>query len=112
MIILDRLLIGGIKFVLNKIARAVDDEMNDETVLREELLAAQMRVELGEMSDADFQELEAAILGRMREIRANRGDEGVGFGSLGGEVKVTGVEATFGGDNEEDEARADDARDR
>ena len=49
MIILDSLLIGGLKFVFDKIATAVDEEMNDEGSLREELLAAQMRVELGEM---------------------------------------------------------------
>jgi len=45
-IILDSLLIGGIKFVLGKIVQAVDAEMNDEGRLREELLAAQMRLEL------------------------------------------------------------------
>ena len=69
MIILDSLLIGGIKFVLDKVASAVDEEMNDETSLREELLAAQMRVELGEMDEADFVDLERAILARLREIR-------------------------------------------
>jgi hypothetical protein len=31
MLILDSLLIGGIKFVLDKVASAVDEEMNDET---------------------------------------------------------------------------------
>ena len=30
MIILDSLLIGGIRFVLDKVATAVNDEMNDE----------------------------------------------------------------------------------
>ena len=56
MLILDRLLIGGIRFVLDKVAAAVDQEMNDEGRLREELLAAQMRYELGEMSEQDFAE--------------------------------------------------------
>ncbi len=36
--------------------------MNDEGSLREELLAAQMRYELGEMSDEEFAELESDIL--------------------------------------------------
>ena len=54
MIILDSLLIGGLKFVFDKIATAVDEEMNDEGSLREELLAAQMRVELGEMERERF----------------------------------------------------------
>ena len=51
MIILDTLLIGGLRFVLDKIAAAVDAELDDDTVLREELLAAQMRLELGEITE-------------------------------------------------------------
>ena len=43
MFILDSLLIGGMRFVLDKVAAAVDTEMNDDTALREQLLAAQMR---------------------------------------------------------------------
>jgi len=69
MLILDNLLIGGIRFVLDKVASAVDQEMNDEGRLREELLAAQMRYELGEMSDEDFVEFQDDILLRLREIR-------------------------------------------
>ena len=49
MIVLDRMLVGGIKFVLGKVAAAVDAELNDDSRLREELLAAQMRLELGEI---------------------------------------------------------------
>jgi hypothetical protein len=97
MIILDSLLIGGLKFVFDKIATAVDQEMNDEGSLREELLAAQMRVELGEMEESEFAELEDRILGRLREIRdAKRGESG-GAVSLGGGFEV---DVTFGGDEE------------
>jgi hypothetical protein len=49
-IILDTLLVGGIKFVLRKIVDAVESQLNDDSVLHEELLAAQMRLELGEIS--------------------------------------------------------------
>ena len=44
MIILDTLLLGGIKFVLGKIAAAVDAELSDDTALKEELLEAQMQI--------------------------------------------------------------------
>lgn len=99
MIVLDSLLLGGIRFVLDKIATAVDEEMNDEGSLREELLAAQMRVELGEMDEAEFAELERDVLARLREIRdAQRGEASgaVSLGSGGFEVDVT-----FGGDEGE-----------
>jgi hypothetical protein len=88
-IILDSLLIGGLRFVLGKIAQAVDAEMNEEQVLREELLAAQMRLELGELSPADFAALERQLLARLRRAR-QRSDRGR---SRAGTMKVTGVEA-------------------
>ena len=64
--ILDTVLIGGLRFVFDKIAAAVDTELNDDTHLREELLAAQMRLDLGEMSQAEFDTFEADILPRLR----------------------------------------------
>jgi hypothetical protein len=87
MIILDTLFIGGLRFVLSKIAEVVDAEMNDEGRLREELLAAQMQVELGEMSAQKFARLERKILARLRELRQAAGE------SAPGDMKVTGVEA-------------------
>ena len=49
--------------------------------MREELLAAQMRVELGEMSEGDFGELERDILARLREIRDAQREGGSGASS-------------------------------
>ena len=96
MIIVDSLLIGGIRFVLDKLAAAVETELNDDTALREQLLAAQMRVELGEMTQEQFDELEAGILARLREIRDRR--QGSGPATLSPqEYKITGIEATFEG---------------
>ena len=97
MVIIDSLLIGGLRFVFDKIAAAVDTELNDDTALREQLLAAQMRVELGEMSQQAFEVLESDLLARLREIRDRR--QGGGAASISpSEYKVTGVDATFEGD--------------
>jgi hypothetical protein len=93
--LLDSLLVGGLRFVLEKVATVVDTELNDDTALREQLLAAQMRLELGEISQADFDALETDVLVRLREIRANR--EG-GEPSPAEGYTVTGVEASFEGD--------------
>jgi gas vesicle protein GvpG len=100
MIILDSLFIGGIKFVLDKVASAVDEEMNDEGSLREELLAAQMQVELGEMDEADFVDLEREILARLREIRDARRGEASGAVSLGGGFEV---DVSFRGNDDSSE---------
>jgi hypothetical protein len=96
LIIIDTLLIGGIRFVLDKVAAAVETELNDETALREQLLAAQMRVELGEMKPKEFEVLEADILVRLRQIRERR--QGSGAVTVDpSEYKISGIEATFEG---------------
>jgi hypothetical protein len=107
-IILDTLLIGGIKFVFRKLAEAVDAQLNDDTVLREELLAAQMRLELGEIDEAQFTEIERELLQRIREIR----ERTQGAALEPGEYRVSGIEATFGGDERDDDDTDTDARRR
>ena len=97
MFLLDTLLIGSIRFVLDKVAAAVDTELNDDTALREQLLAAQMRVELGEMSQEEFEVFEADILARLRDIRDRR--QGSAPAAISpSEYKITGIDATFEGD--------------
>jgi len=90
-IILDTLLIGGIKFVLGKLVAAVDAELNDDSVYREELLAAQMKLELGEITDEEFVETERVLLDAIREIRERR----TGAQEDPGELKITGIEASL-----------------
>jgi hypothetical protein len=97
LLIVDSLIISGVRFVLDKIVAAVETEMNDDSVLRERLLDAQMRVEQGEMSQAEFDAMEADILVRIREIKERQrgGESGVISPK---DMKVTGIEASFEGD--------------
>jgi hypothetical protein len=107
-IILDTLLLGGIKFVLGKIAAAVDAELSDDTALKEELLEAQMRLEMGELSEEEFTRIEREILDAIRVVRERmRGSE-----DETGELRITGIEATTWSDESEDEADPADGRDR
>ncbi|HEY2028056.1 MAG TPA: gas vesicle protein GvpG [Myxococcales bacterium] len=93
MLIVDKMIVGGVKFVLGKVAAAVEAELNDDSHLREELLAAQMRLELGELSAEEFAAFERDILQRLREIRERqRGDAGHAHNP--GDFKVTGIEAS------------------
>jgi hypothetical protein len=94
LILIDSLLTKPIAFVLERVAEAVDAELDDDTRLKEELLAAQMRLELGEIGEEEFAEVEREVLARMRAIREERGEgAGVSVGS-----RVVGAEITFGGD--------------
>jgi hypothetical protein len=102
MFILDSLFMSGFRWVLNTVVTAAEAEMNDDTALRDQLLAAEMRREMGEISDAEFAEIEADLLARMREIKTRR--EGApGPIALEGPVGASGdsriaVEATVSGD--------------
>ena len=69
MFILDSLLIGSIRFVLGKVVAAAEAEMQDDTALREQLLEAQMRLELGEITEDEFAEIERDVLRAIREIK-------------------------------------------
>jgi hypothetical protein len=90
MFILDSLLIGSLRFVLDKIVAAAEAEARDDTALREQLLEAQMRLELGELSDEEFAETERDILARIREIRGSQQD---GLTMTSPDVRIAGVEA-------------------
>ena len=97
MLIIDSLIISGVRFVLDKVAAAVETEMNDDTVLRERLLEAQMQVELGEMTQEEFDVFEEDVLARIREIKERqRGGESAVISPK--DMKVTGIEASFEGD--------------
>lgn len=69
MFLLDSLLIDGLKFVMDKLLQIAEAELNDDTVLRERLLDAQMKLELGELSMEEFSEIEQDVFARLREIR-------------------------------------------
>jgi hypothetical protein len=88
MFILDSLLIGSLRFVLDKVVAAAEAEMQDDSALREQLLEAQMRLELGEISEDEFAETERDILARIREIKGRP----QGAITMSAQDKVTGVD--------------------
>jgi hypothetical protein len=95
--ILDRLLVGGLGFVLDKVARAVDTESDDQETVRERLLDAQLRFESGEIDEVEYEEIERDCLARLRELRRGGGAIVVG----GDGARVEGVEIDSGGDEED-----------
>ena len=89
MIILDNLLIGGLSFVFDKIASAVDAERDDSASIKEEILALQMQLELGEISDEEFVAAERDLLDRLRALRQERPAGAVSLDRGGFEVDVS-----------------------
>ena len=88
MFILDSLLVGSLRFVLDKIVAAAEAEAGDDTSLRERLLEAQIQFELGEISERAFAKIERDVLARIREIKRSR----PGAFTLSPHDKITGIE--------------------
>jgi hypothetical protein len=103
MFLIDDLLVGGLRFVLDKVATVVDQETNSEERLRERLLNAQLANDLGEMSEEEFRRIEEDVLARLREIRQARGDDTAYV--LGDDVRVASTEVIFGGDETDEDHR-------
>ncbi len=53
-------------------AAAAEAELHDDTALREQLLDAQMRFELGELSAREFRVVERDILAAIREMKGQQ----------------------------------------
>ncbi len=78
--------VAGIKWSLGKVAQVVDEELTDDTPIKQELMELQMQLELGDIDDAEYLRREAEIMTRLREVRAWR--ERLGKGVSGGPVRV------------------------
>jgi hypothetical protein len=86
MFILDSLLIGSLRFVLDKVVAAAEAELHDDSALREQLLEAQMRLELGEITENEFGAIEKDLLARIRDLKGGRAI------AISPDDKVSGVE--------------------
>ncbi len=63
------MLIGSLRFVLDKVVQAAEAELHDDSALRGQLLEAQMRLELGEITDEEFADIERDVPAAIREIK-------------------------------------------
>jgi len=88
MFILDTLLIGSLRFVLDKVVQAAEAEMHDDSALRDQLLEAQMRLELGEITDDEFAVIERDVIAAIREIKGKQ----QGPISMSPQDKISGVD--------------------
>ena len=72
MFLIDDLLlapVNGFKFILGQIQKLADQELNDDTLIKEQLLELQMRLELDEISEEEYREREAELFARLRAIK-------------------------------------------
>ena len=79
-----------IDFSLGKVEGVVREELTDDSAVKAELLELQLALELGDITDEEYVEREAALMYRLREVRDWR--EQFGMGVSGGPVRVAGSE--------------------
>jgi hypothetical protein len=80
--------VWGTRFTLDKIDRAVREQLTDDTPIKEDLMALQLKLEMGEIDDDQYVQQEAEIMQRLREVREWRERFGMSVG--GGPVRVAG----------------------
>ena len=84
--------VWGTRWTLDKVDRVVRDELTDDTPIKEDLMALQLQLEMGEIDDAEYVRREAAIMQRFREVREWR--EKFGMSTSGGPVRVAEGDGT------------------
>lgn len=78
--------VAGIKWSLGKVQKVVEEELTDDAPIKQELMELQMRLELGDIDDAEYVARESELMARLREVRAWR--ERLGKATGGGPVRV------------------------
>jgi gas vesicle protein GvpG len=78
--------VAGIKWSLGKVQNVVEEELTDDAPIKQELMELQMRLELGDITDAVYLEREAELMARLRDVRVWR--ERLGKAVSGGPVRV------------------------
>ena len=78
--------VAGIKWALGKVQTVVEEELTDDTSVKQELMELQMLLELGDIDDAEYVRREAVLMQRLRDVREWR--ERLGMATAGGPVRV------------------------
>ena len=73
-------------FALSKVEGVVKEQLTDDSGIKAELLELQLKLELGDITDEEYMEREAALMRQLREVREWR--EQFGMGVAGGPVRV------------------------
>lgn len=75
-----------IEFSLGKVNDTVREQLTDDQGVKQELMALQMELELGEIDDDEYVAREAQLMQQLRDVRHWR--EQFGMGTSGGPVQV------------------------
>lgn len=78
--------VAGIRWTLSKVQQVAEEELTDDSAVKQELMELQMQLELGDIGEEEYVRREAELMQRLREIREWR--ERLGRPTAGGPVRV------------------------
>jgi hypothetical protein len=78
--------VAGIRWSLGKVQQVVEEELVDDSSIKQELMELQLLLELGDIDDAEYVRREARLMERLREVRRWREHFGIQAGP--GPVRV------------------------
>jgi hypothetical protein len=78
--------VAGIRWTLGKVQQVAEEELTDDSAVKQELMELQMQLELGDIDDDEYLRREADLMRRLREIREWR--ERLGRPTAGGPVRM------------------------
>ena len=78
MFLIDDILLAplkGVIFIAEKINEIIDKEMSDEGAVKERLMALQLRFEMDEITEEEYDEKEDELLQLLETIRKEKGNK-------------------------------------
>jgi Gas vesicle protein G len=78
--------VAGIRWTLGKVQQVAEEQLTDDTAVKQELMELQMQLELGDIDEDEYRRREAELMRRLREVREWR--ERLGRPTSGGPVRV------------------------
>lgn len=61
--------VAGIRWTLGQVQRVAEQELTDDTKIKADLMELQLRLELGEIDEAEYARAEAVLMQQLRDVR-------------------------------------------
>jgi hypothetical protein len=61
--------VAGIRWTLGQVQRVAEQELTDDTRIKNDLMELQLRLELGEIDEVEYAKAEAVLMQQLRDVR-------------------------------------------
>ena len=61
--------VAGIRWTLGQVQRVAEQELTDDTRIKNDLMELQLRLELGDIDEVEYAKAEAVLMQQLRDVR-------------------------------------------